>query len=90
VIATAFLVGLAAAGLAQVARALAPLSILTRKPVSCDLCMSWWGALLATAVTRPWPLTWREVALAGVVVLAGVAVSLLVLKTTTKLRDVAE
>jgi hypothetical protein len=39
--------GFTAAGLTAVVRALAPLSWQLRKPVSCDLCMSWWCSWLA-------------------------------------------
>lgn len=37
--------GLASAGVAFVARAVAPTSLLLRKPLSCDLCMSWWPSV---------------------------------------------
>jgi hypothetical protein len=37
--------GFASAGVAFVARAVAPTPILLRKPLSCDLCMSWWPSV---------------------------------------------
>ena len=43
-------VGLMSAGLTLVARALAPQLWLLHKPLSCDLCMSWWGAWAGTAL----------------------------------------
>lgn len=49
---TTFFIGLAAAGAAQVIRALAPVPLLMRKPLSCDLCMSWWGSFIGACVLK--------------------------------------
>jgi hypothetical protein len=83
------LVGLFAAGLASVIRALPYFRDLVFrgvKPWACDLCMSWWGSLagallLGLHVERGW-------ATAAVVAVAGVAVSLAALRATSQpVRD---
>ena len=38
----ALVFGLGAAAATVIIRELAPITVLLRKPVSCDLCMSWW------------------------------------------------
>lgn len=83
------LVGLFAAGFTQVVRALPYFRDLVFrgvKPWACDLCMSWWGSLagallLGLHVERGW-------ATAGVVAVAGVAVSLAAIRATSQpVRD---
>ena len=78
-------VGLAAAGLASVVRALPYFRDLVFrgvKPWACDLCMSWWGSLAGgAALDLPAAHGWPA---AGVLVLAGVAVSLAVLHHITR------
>lgn len=47
--------GIAASGTTLVARALAPQAWLLVRPLSCDLCMSWWGsvAFVSAAMLDP-------------------------------------
>ena len=40
------LLALFSAGTAKTLRALAPLSLLIRRPLACSLCMAWWGVQL--------------------------------------------
>lgn len=85
--ASAVLVGLSSAGLCFVVRALIPVTILILKPFSCDLCMSWWGSIIAVVLlTGEW--TWTSLRAAAVTVLAGTAVALLVIKIVIRLRVV--
>jgi hypothetical protein len=96
-LATVVLVGLAAAGLTHVVRAAAPMALLLRKPVACDLCMSWWGSFIGIGVLDhdlllASTLWTHEGIVAALTVLGlvfgGVAVSLLALKATQRLADV--
>jgi hypothetical protein len=83
VIAGALLVGLFAAGATMVTRELAPLAWLMVRPLSCDLCMSWWGSWLgvvALLIAQGAAWSWRLVAEGTLEELAAIAVSLLVLK----------
>ena len=86
VLVAAVLVGLAASGLTAVIRAVVqearPLWLL-EKPLSCDLCMSWWSSLVFVIVL----LLAREIsALQSVVALfGGVGISLLSVKAANRL-----
>lgn len=42
-------VGIAASGATAIIRAVVPQTWLLHKPLSCDLCMSWWSSLALTA-----------------------------------------
>ena len=86
----ALLVGLFAAGTAMIARALAPTLWLLVKPLSCDLCMSWWGSLLGAGLGSLSNLCQTANGLPDLVVIVGaaVAVSVVTLKTASKLTDV--
>jgi hypothetical protein len=85
VIVTVLVVGLFAAGLTSVVRALPYFRDLVFrgvKPWACDLCMSWWGSLAgAVALDLPVEYGWPA---AGVVAVAGVAVSLAALHHITR------
>jgi hypothetical protein len=78
-------VALFAAGLTHILRALPPFRVWVFrgvKPWACDLCMSWWGAVLATGALRldePHGLVG-----AGVLAVAAVAPSMLVLRWTSQ------
>ena len=77
------LIGLGAAGLTAVIRALAPTLWLLHKPLACDLCMSWWSTLLLYGLwhaKEPQP-----VHLAMLAILASVGVSLAVIRATNRL-----
>lgn len=84
---TIILVGLFAAGLASVVRALLPVTLLVQKPWSCDLCMSFWCSIIGMGLFGPQAWTfaaaWRHLLAPA---LAAVAVSLLVLKAIARLR----
>ena len=87
-LATAILVGLAASGLTAVIRAVVqevrPLWLL-HKPLSCDLCMSWWSSL---AITVPSTLAGELTVHQSVVtVLGGVGVSLVSVKVANRMSD---
>ena len=77
-------VGLVASGITAVCRAIAPVELLLLKPLSCDLCMSWWSSL-ATVVFLA--VFGGEVGLVQsvVAVFGGVGVSLLAVKTANRL-----
>jgi len=49
----ALVVGLGSSGLALVLRAILPHSWLTHRPLGCNLCMSFWGALVVSLVVYP-------------------------------------
>ena len=75
--------GLAAAGIAHVARAIAPIPWLMRKPLSCDLCMSWWPSLVFGAM---WSVEMGSCTVDSVMqVFGGVTVSVALLKMTQRL-----
>lgn len=91
---TILAVGLAAAGFTAIVRATAPMALLLRRPVSCDLCMSWWGALIGVGILH------HDMLLAGTqwthdgivaaltfmgLVFGAVAVALFTLKATQRL-----
>lgn len=93
---TIFVVGLAAAGLTAVVRATAPMALLLRRPVSCDLCMSWWGSFIGVGILNHDMLlagtSWTHAGIVAALtfvglVLGAVAVSLFVLKATLRLAD---
>ncbi len=77
----ALLLGLAAAGVVFVIRAVVmdrwPLLMLS-KPLSCDLCMSWWSALAFSLVD------WHSVQH----LFAGVALSVGIIKAVGRLSEV--
>lgn len=82
-LALAVTVGLAASGTTAIIRAIAPQSWLLVKPLSCDLCMSWWSSLAITGT-----LSLAEpvgVAQSVAVVTAGVGVALISTKTANRL-----
>ncbi len=77
------ILGLFAAGMTAIIRALVPMLWLLHKPLSCDLCMSWWGSLggaVLWQVVEPQPLH-----LFVLSVPAAVAVSLVLIKTANRL-----
>jgi hypothetical protein len=82
--------GFAAAGIALVLRAVAPLSWQIVKPIACDLCMSWWGSLLVVAAWRIGALRGSSAYQYGVdfaiTVLAAIPVSIATLKLIERLR----
>lgn len=83
-----FVVGLAASGITAIIRAVVQEirpTLLLVKPLSCDLCMSWWSSVVVTICL----LAAREVhGLQSVVaILGGVGVSLLSVKTANRLSD---
>lgn len=80
------LLGYAAAGLASIVRALVPTLWLLHKPLSCDLCMSWWCSLaLSMPLSMTYPMALPTVA---IVLLAAVATSIMVLKFNSWLSDI--
>ena len=89
ILTSAILFGLFAAGLAMVVRAVVPTLWLLKKPLSCDLCMSWWGSLvswvLGTCNERCQTGGWIQ---APLFIGAAVAVSVLTLKAANRLTDV--
>ncbi len=79
------LVGFFAAGTTHAARAVAPQPWLMHKPLACDLCMSWWSSWLGVLLMSLYqPL---ELFSAGVVVLAAVGLSVLLLKLVWRLGE---
>lgn len=83
---TALMLGFAAATVATIIRAFVPTLWLLVKPFSCDLCMSWWSSLvLSVAVTVQHPMALTD---AGLMILAATAVSMLLLKTYSRLSDI--
>jgi len=80
-----FAVGLCAAGSALIVRAVVPQLWLMAKPFSCDLCMSWWSAVVSSVAVATLdgagPLT------AGVAAVGGTALSVVLLKATNRLDD---
>jgi hypothetical protein len=75
--------GAAAAGVAHVVRAIAPIPWLMRKPLSCDLCMSWWTSL---AFGVMWSIDMGSCTVDGAMqVFGGVGVSVALLKLTQRL-----
>ena len=89
VLAISILVGLGAAGLTAIARAVVQdhgkVEWLMEKPLSCDLCMSYWCSLLLALIA----VIVDGLALPGtlLVVPAGVGVSLLAIKGANRLSD---
>ena len=82
---TILALGLIAAGLTSVIRAVVPQSFLLIRPFSCDLCMSWWSSLVgATGLVL---LDQADMRLAVASVLGAVAVSVLVLKKINRLSE---
>jgi hypothetical protein len=80
-LATALLLGLGAAGMTFVVRAVldsAKKEWLLEKPFSCDLCMSWWSSIALFVVHGDWA---KPVSL----VLASTAVSVLAVKAANRL-----
>lgn len=73
-----FAVGMIAAGAALIIRAVVPQPWLLNKPLSCDLCMSFWSSVVFGMLigTNSIPA-----------VVGGVAVSVLVLKAVNRLGD---
>lgn len=85
-ISLALALGLIAAGITSVVRAVVPQIWLLVKPFACDLCMSWWSAWLgAIALQIHDPVSFWSVLPA---VLGAVPVSLLTLKVVGRLSDV--
>jgi hypothetical protein len=79
------LVALFAAGLTHIFRALPPFRgwvFRGVKPWACDLCMSWWGAVLATSALRLDEA--HGLVGAGVLAVAAVAPSMAVLRWTSQ------
>lgn len=76
-------VGIAASGATAIIRAVVPQTWLLHKPLSCDLCMSWWSSLALTATlatVEPMPIAQSVVVVAG-----AVGAALLITKTTNRL-----
>lgn len=87
-LAIALLFGLAAAGITATVRAVVqearPLWLL-EKPLSCDLCMSWWSSLsIVVAWAAHESIAFIPAALA---VFGSIAVALLVTKAATRLSS---
>lgn len=83
----AILVGLSASGLTALARTLAQdygrAEWLLLKPLSCDLCMSFWGSFLSVVVyASQSPLSASEAALSTS---AGIGVALVATKAANRL-----
>ena len=76
-----FTIGLIAAGAAQIIRAVVPQHWLLVKPFSCDLCMSWWGSLVASVFVGGMGLSGMCAAVGGT------AVSVFLLKATSRLGE---
>jgi hypothetical protein len=77
--------GLAASGITAIIRAVAPVPWLLVKPLSCDLCMSWWSSL---AVVLFWSLTEPVSPVAALLAIpASVAVALLSTKAANRLSS---
>jgi hypothetical protein len=92
----ALFLGLCAAGATHAARALAPQGWLLHKPLSCDLCMSWWSSWLGVVllwVGGSFPVGGgaigmiRMIATALAVVLASTGLSVLLLKAAWRLGE---
>ena len=84
-LALVLLFGLAASGTTAIIRAIVPVPWLLQKPLSCDLCMSWWASLATV-------LLWSFVepvspAAAMLAVPASVAVALLSTKAAMRLSS---
>lgn len=82
---TILAVGLIAAGVASVVRAVAPQEWLLHKPLSCDLCMSWWSSFVMTAWVHvlekpPFPFLVS-------VIFGATMVSIVALKTANRLGE---
>ncbi len=76
--------GLAAAGIVMIIRAVVPTMWLLHKPFSCDLCMSWWSSVALSM----WAFFGEYGSLLGVTTLLGsVAVSVLALKGSNRLAQ---
>lgn len=76
-------IGLGASGLTAIVRAVVPQTWLLHKPLSCDLCMSWWSSLALTATlatVEPMSIAQSVVTVAG-----GVGGALLLTKTANRL-----
>lgn len=77
--------GLIAAGLTLVIRAVVPQLWLLVKPFACDLCMSWWSAWLGAIMLQVTePIGFWHVLPA---VLGAVPVSVLLVKIQARLSD---
>lgn len=83
--------GLFAAGLTLILRAVAPQPWLLHKPLSCDLCMSWWGSVVGALVqlvgagSGAGEAASVSIAAVAPAVVAAVAVSVLLLKAINRL-----
>lgn len=84
-LATILAVGLCAAGSALIVRAVVPQLWLMVKPFSCDLCMSWWSSLVASAAIAT--IDGTGILTASVAAVGGTAVSVVALKTANRLDD---
>ena len=67
---TILTLALGAFGLTAVLRALAPLELLLRKPLSCDLCMAFWTATLFSSLQLLLAIVHRELVLSNGTLLA--------------------
>lgn len=76
-------VGLGASGVTAIIRAVVPQTWLLHKPLSCDLCMSWWSSLALTATLAT--VEPMSIAQSVVVVTGGVGAALLLTKTANRL-----
>lgn len=84
---TIIVAGLFAAGLTSIIRAVLPVTLLIVKPFSCDLCMSFWCSGIGMALFGQQATSFSEARRFLLTpTIAAVAVSLLVLKTITRLR----
>lgn len=76
--------GLSAAAIALIIRALVPTMWLLHKPFSCDLCMSWWSSVALSM----WAFFGEYGSLSSVSTLLGsVTVSVLALKGSNRLAQ---
>lgn len=83
----AILIGLSASGITAIARTVAQdhgkAEWLLEKPLSCDLCMSFWGSFLSVAVwSAHQPLGFAE---AAVTMFGGVGSALVLTKAANRL-----
>lgn len=85
ILAHALVLGLAAAGLTAVVRAVVPTLWLLHKPLSCDLCMSWWTTLTLGAL-HAWHYA-QEPAPAVLAIFAAIAVALTATKAANRLSS---
>lgn len=76
-------VGLAASGTTAIIRAVVPQLWLLRKPLSCDLCMSWWSSLAITGTLAS--VDPVSLAQSVAVVTGGVGVALVATKASNRL-----